>query len=338
MHKDLKTIDGSVGYCAWFFQFTFCATGATIVSGSLAERAKLEGYCIFSFFMCLVIYPVVVHWTWGGGWLAAEGYNDFAGSGVVHLTGGITALYGAAILGARTGRFEGSSDDQAEYLPQSVLSIVLGTFILWFGWFGFNGGSTTALSGGSAEVAAHCCATTTLAAATGGVTSFLISSKAAGKFDIPAFANGILGGLVGITAGCSNVDMGAALLIGVVSGVILPLCCNLLVKLRIDDPISASPVHGFCGIWGLIATGLFDLDVGVFYGGAVGDCLGPNLLGALAICVWCAVLAIPLFIGLKVAGLLRASEAQELSGLDSKFVRSPSSAAAAAGVMSKEEA
>jgi Amt family ammonium transporter len=331
MHDDLKTTDGSIGYVAWFFQFTFCATGATIVSGSLAERAKLEGYCIFSFFMCLFIYPIVVHWTWGGGWLYTEGYNDFAGSGVVHLTGGATALYGAAILGPRSGRFDADADEEAkrEFLPGSVLSIVLGTFVLWFGWFGFNGGSTCGLTGGSAEVAAHACSTTTLAGACGGVTCFLLSSKMAGKFDIPAFANGILGGLVGITAPCSNCDMGAALIIGVVSGIIVPLSMKLLEKLKIDDPISASPVHGFCGVWGLIATGLFDLDVGIVNGGALGDCLGPNLLGALAIIGWTAACSIPLFLALNTAGLLRVTEAMEIQGLDNKFVRSPHSAAMA---------
>jgi Amt family ammonium transporter len=214
---------------------------------------------------------------------------------------------------------------------------VLGTFILWFGWFGFNGGSTTALSGGSAEVAAHCCSTTTLAAATGGVVSFLLSSKTAGKFDIPAFANGILGGLVGVTAGCSNVDMGAALVIGAISGIVLPFGCQLLETLKIDDPISASPVHGFCGIWGLIATGLFDMDVGIFYEGKFEDCLGPNLLGCLAICAWCAVTSIPLFLALNTAGMFRVTEAQEIQGLDTKFVRSPSQFAMEGGVARTEE-
>jgi Amt family ammonium transporter len=240
------------------------------------------------------------------------------------LTGGCTALYGAAILGPRKGRFEGTAEEKAEYLPQSTLMIVLGTFILWFGWFGFNGGSTTALSGGSAEVAAHCCATTTVAAALGGVFSFLIGSKLAGKYDIAAFANGILGGLVGITAGCSNVDMGAALFIGLVSGIILPFTCKLLEKIKIDDPISAFPVHGMCGIWGCLATGLFDMDTGII--GGDGTCFGPNLLGVLCIMGWCAATSIPLFIALRVTGLLRAKAEQEDQGLDIKFVRSPTQA------------
>lgn len=241
----------------------------------------------------------------------------------MHLTGGISALYGAAILGPRLGRFEANQKlTVPEFAPASVLSIVLGTFILWFGWYGFNAGSTTGLAGGSAEVAAHCACTTTIAAAIGGVTCFLLASyQQGGKYDIAAFANGILGGLVGITAGCSNVDMAAAALIGFVSGLLVPGAMALLEKLKIDDPISAFPVHGACGMWGVLATGLFDLDVGVFYGADFGDCFGPNVVGILVISLWCGLTTIPLFFGLKAAGMFRVSVEQEGLGLDVKFVQ-----------------
>jgi len=273
-HDDLKTRgSGSFLYAFWFFQFTFCATAATIVSGALAERCKLEGYVIFSFLMSLIIYPIVVHWTWGGGWLSELGYNDFAGSGVVHMTGGVSALVGALILGPRIGRFDPLIAETNEFAPTSILNVCFGTFILWFGWYGFNAGSTTALSGSSAEVAGHCAVTTTLAAACGGIGAFLWFSFKAKKWDVAAFANGILAGLVGVTAGCSNVDTYIACFIGFVASLILFLTvwffdwAGFNTKLKVDDPIAAFAVHGACGAWGVFAVGLFDLDTGVFYGG-----------------------------------------------------------------------
>jgi Amt family ammonium transporter len=274
---------------------------------------------LFSLAMCLFIYPIVVHWTWAGGWLGVMGFTDFAGSGVVHMTGGFSALYGATILGPRTGRFDKEFAGTPEFAPGSVLAIVLGVFILWFGWFGFNAGSTTALSGGAAAVAAHAAVTTTIAGATGGVTGFVICTKLAGKYDVPGFANGILIGLVSVTAGCSNVDVWAAAFIGVVGGLILMPVIMALDKAKIDDPIGAFPVHGMGGTWGMISTGLFDMDNGVFYGGDAGDCLGPNLVGCLAIIGWTAVTTIPVFIALNTAGLLRYNAAQEIKGLDTKF-------------------
>jgi Amt family ammonium transporter len=308
----------------------FCATGATIVSGGMAERCRLEGYVLFSLAMCLFIYPVVVHWTWAGGWLGADGFNDFAGSGVVHMTGGWSALYGATILGPRTGRFNKEFDGTPEFAPGSILAIVLGVFILWFGWFGFNAGSTTALSGGAASVAAHAAVTTTIAGATGGVTAFIISTKLAGKYDIPGFANGILIGLVSITAGCSNTDVWAAAIIGVIGGIILMPVIITLDKVKIDDPISAFPVHGMGGFWGLVATGLFDMDTGMLYGGAFDDCMKPNLVGAVAIICWTFVTTVPVFCALRVTGLLRYNDAAQIKGLDHKFTpQSPATQMAA---------
>jgi Amt family ammonium transporter len=306
-------------WAGFLFQFMFCATGATIVSGGMAERCRLEGYVCFSLAMCLFIYPIVVHWTWAGGWLAEMGFLDFAGSGVVHMTGGFSALYGAAVLGPRTGRFAPEYNGTAEFAPGSILAIVLGVFILWFGWFGFNAGSTTALSGGAAAVAAHAAVTTTVAGATGGVTGFVISTKLAGKYDIPGFANGILIGLVSITASCNNVDVWAAAFIGVIGGIILCPAIMFLDKIHVDDPIAAFPVHGCGGLWGVIATGLFDMDAGILYGGAMDDCLGPNLVGALAIPLWAACTTIPVFITLKKTGLLRYSDEIQTKGLDAKF-------------------
>jgi Amt family ammonium transporter len=310
--------DGST-WAGFLFQFMFCATGATIVSGGMAERCRLEGYVLFALAMCLFIYPIVVHWTWAGGWLGVMGFNDFAGSGVVHMTGGFSALWGAAILGPRTGRFDKSFENTPEFAPGSVLAIVLGVFILWFGWFGFNAGSTTALSGGAAAVAARAAVTTTVSGATGGITGFIISTKLAGKYDVPGFCNGILIGLVSITAGCYNVDVWAAAVIGVIGGILLLPAMMFLEKIKVDDPISAFPVHGVGGFWGVLAAGLFDVDVGAFYGGAVDDCLGPNLIGACAIIAWTLVTASPVFLALKAAGLLRYSDAQQINGLDMKF-------------------
>jgi len=325
LHRDLKTdSDGSFLYAFWFFQFTFCATAATIVSGALAERCKVEGYVIFSFVMSVLVYPVVVHWTWGGGWLSEEGYSDFAGSGVVHMTGGVAALVGASVLGPRIGRFDEELGKSTEFAPTNLLNVCLGTFILWFGWYGFNAGSTTALSGSSAEVAGHCAVTTTLSAACGGIMSFALFSIKYKKYDLGSFANGILAGLVSITAGCANVDTHAAVFIGLIGGAIVFAVTTGLEalgfksKVQIDDPISAFAVHGASGMWGVLAVGLFDLDLGMVYGNDFADCMRPNLYGIFAITLWVVITTTPLFLILKSAGILRVSEDEEKAGLDSK--------------------
>lgn len=196
---------------------------------------------------------------------------------------------------------------------------MLGTLILWFGWYGFNAGSTTALSGGAYETAGQCCVTTTLSAAAGGLVNFGLASKRCGKWDVTAFANGILGGLVGITAGCDAVDAFVAIIIGVFSGIWVELSVRLLTKFKIDDPLSAYPVHGACGIWGVIATGLFHLEKGWFYGHHFDECLGPNIVGLICIIVWCVGLTAPLFWGMKRFGLFRVDADTELIGLDSHY-------------------
>merc|ERR1719387_680270 len=249
----------------WFFQWAFCTAGASIVSGGVAERVKFTGYTIFSLLMSAFIYPVVVCSTWGYGWLevfnkdANAGYIDFAGSGVVHLTDGIGALMGAIILGRRTGRYD-PDWDQSEFDPHSQPLIVLGTFILWFGWCGFNPGSTLGMSdNGTALKAAHVMMNTTLSAACGGLTVFILRYFLSGrKYDLSALCNGILAGLVSITAGCSNVESGSAFLIGIVGGFTYVGSSTTVRKLKIDDPVDAFSVHGACGIWGCIAAALFD--------------------------------------------------------------------------------
>merc|ERR1719316_2444297 len=273
----------------WFFQWAFCTAAASIVSGGIAERVKFPGYIIYSFCMSAFIYPVVVCSTWGYGWLETfkkdkdgnpiAGYIDFAGSGVVHLCGGIGALVGAAIVGKRTGKFEDacaphSHDDEDfvgedgqvhhhEFHPHSHPLIVLGTFILWFGWCGFNSGSTLGLSdAGTALMAAHVMMNTTLSAATGGLTVFLVQYAITRKYDCAALCNGILAGLVSVTAPCSNVESGSAVLIGLLGGFVYVGSSTLIRKLKIDDPVDASSVHGSCGMWGCIAAALFDFGAG----------------------------------------------------------------------------
>merc|ERR1719443_2006398 len=262
--------DGGQAYM-WFFQWAFCTAGASIVSGGIAERVKFPGYMFFSFTMSAFIYPVVVCSTWGYGWLETfkkdkdgnpiAGYIDFAGSGVVHLCGGIGALVGAAIVGKRTGRFDPNMAD--EFAPHSAPLIVLGTVILWFGWCGFNSGSTLGLSdAGTAMMAAHVMMNTTLSAATGGMTVFLLQFALTRKYDCAALCNGILAGLVSVTAPCSNVESGSAVVIGFLGGFVYVGSSTLIRKLKIDDPVDASSVHGSCGMWGCIAAALFDFGAG----------------------------------------------------------------------------
>merc|ERR1719335_1055710 len=257
----------------WFFQWAFCTAASTIVSGGVDERVKFPTYAIYSFLMSGFIYPAVVCSTWGYGWLETfkkdengdpiAGYMDFAGSGVVHLTGGVGALVGAILVGRRTGRFD-PSVDQAEFAPHSQPLIVLGTFILWMGWYGFNPGSTLGFSDNATALkAAMVAMNTTLSAATGGLTVFILRYAMNKKYDLAGLCNGILAGLVSITAPCSNVESGSAIIIGIVGGIIFTGASALLQKLKIDDPLDAFAVHGAAGIWGTIAAALFDFGAGM---------------------------------------------------------------------------
>jgi len=339
-------------YVGWFFQFAFAATAATIVAGTVAERCKMAAYLCYSVMLTGFVYPVVVHSIWSSaGFLTAFndkplgdiGMVDFAGSGVVHMTGGVTALIAAAILGPRLGRFYDEDGNPLEtptsFPPHSVALQILGTFILWTGWYGFNPGSTLAISSsGAAATAALCCVTTTIAAAAGCVTSMFTATiideflTGEASYDLTYAMNGCLGGLVGITAGCSVVTPYAALIIGIVAGWVYIAFSALLVKLKIDDAVDAIPVHFANGIWGCIAVGLFaepskidisygnTMHVGFFYswGRGSGDAtlLGIQCLGILWIIGWCTMVMTPFFTLLKAAGMFRVDPLEEEVGLD----------------------
>jgi len=318
--------EGSM-YRNWLFQGAFCATAATIVSGAMAERTQLTGFMLYTILMTALIYPVVIHVGWSGsGFLAytnddgdfvsavGPAYKDFAGSGLVHLVGGVGALIGAVTVGPRAGRFERPDD----FAPHSVPMIVLGTLVLWMGWYGFNGGSTLAMSSNaSAFQSALVCVNTTLGAATGGLAVFVLKWKMTSKHDVAAFCNGILAGLVAVTAPCGFVDSGEAMVIGLIGGFVYIGISALLEKMKIDDPLDAVPVHGGCGIWGTIAAGLFGGEAtggnGAFHGG---NQLGVQLIALLFIIGWVAAFSVPFMLALKKFNLLRASEEKELVGGD----------------------
>eukprot|EP00441_Pelagodinium_beii_P000482 CAMPEP_0197703992 /NCGR_PEP_ID=MMETSP1338-20131121/125717_1 /TAXON_ID=43686 ORGANISM="Pelagodinium beii, Strain RCC1491" /NCGR_SAMPLE_ID=MMETSP1338 /ASSEMBLY_ACC=CAM_ASM_000754 /LENGTH=592 /DNA_ID=CAMNT_0043287891 /DNA_START=61 /DNA_END=1840 /DNA_ORIENTATION=+ len=368
---------------SWFFQWAFCTAAATIVSGGVAERVKSPTYAAYAFLMASFIYPVVVAWTWGYGWLSTVldvGTMDFAGSGIVHLTGGVSALAGTAVLGPRKGRFEKPDEFEAHNLPL----VVLGTFALWFGWYGFNPGSTLGMSdketgalaaqvamnttlaaatGGisvfllryaivfgwygfnpgstlgmsdkeTGALAAQVAMNTTLAAATGGISVFLLRYAIVRKYDVGGLCNGILAGLVSITAGCGNVESGSAVAIGLLGAFVYQGASMLLVKLQIDDPVDASPVHGACGIWGVLAAGLFDWGEGLdhFNGwsgwscmqdgdgncqtGIGGTAIAAQLILVISVVAWAGTLSGLAFFALKKTGMLRIDESTEDAGMD----------------------
>ncbi len=305
----------------WMFQVVFAATAATIVSGAMAERTKFTGYLLYSVVISALIYPISGHWIWNGGWLAEMGFHDFAGSTVVHSVGAWAAMIGALILGARKGKYvKVGGRTVAKAIPgHSMPLAALGVFILWFGWYGFNAGST--LSGTDMTIA-HVAVTTTLAASTGAIGAMFTSWFWFGKPDPSMSLNGALAGLVGITAGTWVVSPLGAVLIGLIAGVLVVASVELFDKvLHIDDPVGAISVHGVCGAWGTLAVGLFADGVndsgivGLFYGGGLGQ-LGVQLIGVLAVFAWVVVTTLVLFGALKAAGLLRVSETEELMGLD----------------------
>lgn len=310
------------------FETVFCATSATIVSGAMAERTKFSMYCVYSFFISLLIYPVEGHWTWGGGWLcnSDEGsfmmntfgavFHDFAGSAIVHSVGGVLALVGAIVLGPRHGKY--GKNGKSHAIPgHNLMAAALGVFVLWFGWFGFNPGSQLAASGEVNRVAiSHVFLTTNLAAVAGGLGTMFTSWIKYGKPSFSLTLNGILAGLVGITAGCDLVSPLGALIIGLICGIVLVFAIEFIdAKLHIDDPVGASSVHGVCGILGTLLTGLFALDSGALYGHGFGF-FGAQLLGIISIDLWAAVMGFLLFWGInKIAGL-RVDKRIEEEGLD----------------------
>lgn len=310
------------------FETVFCATSATIVSGAMAERTKFSMYIVYSFIISLIIYPVEGHWTWGGGWLcndAAESFmmttfghvfHDFAGSAIVHSVGGVLALIGAIALGPRRGKYDANGKSRA--IPgHSLILAALGVFILWMGWFGFNPGSQLAATGEVNRIAiSHVFLTTNLAAACGGIATMFVTWMKYGKPSFSLTLNGVLAGLVGITAGCDAVDAWGAIIIGLVCGIVLVYAIEFIDrKLHIDDPVGASSVHGVCGILGTLMTGLFSVSEGLFYGHGWGF-LGAEAFGILIIDLWAAVTGVILFYSIKKIHGLRVSARIEDEGLD----------------------
>ena len=298
------------------FETVFCATAATIVSGAMAERTKFSMYLVYSAVISLLIYPVEGHWTWGGGWLNEMGFHDFAGSAIVHSVGGVLALIGAIALGPRLGKY--GKDKKSRAIPGHNLALAaLGVFILWLGWFGFNPGSQLAASGEVNRIAiSHVFLTTNLAAAAGGAATMFLTWIKYGKPSLSLMLNGILAGLVGITAGCDVVSPWGAVVIGFVCGIVLVFAIEFIDhKLHIDDPVGASSVHGVCCILGTVMTGMLATDGGLFYGGGW-HFLGVQCLGIVVIDLWAAVCGFLLFFGIKKFCGLRVEPRVEEEGLD----------------------
>ncbi len=295
----------------YFFQVVFAATAATIVSGAVAERTKFSAYLLFQPFICGVIYPIVTHWVWSGqGWLGDLGFIDFAGSGVVHMVGGFAALAGVQIVGPRIGKYDENGNPQV--IPgSSMVAGALGVFILWFGWYGFNVGS--ALAAVDVDLAAIA-VTTTLSASAGSITA-MYTSMISGKPNVGMTLNGALAGLVGITAGCANVNNLGAVLIGLVSGVLVVYSINFLEKKGFDDAVGAVSVHGICGIWGVLAVAIFDTTDGLVYGGGATLFL-PQLIGILAIGAWAYGTSFLVFKTIDSTVGLRVTAEEEIAGLD----------------------
>jgi Amt family ammonium transporter len=295
------------------FQTVFCATAATIVSGAMAERTKFKSYLIYSFFISLIIYPIVGHWIWGGGWLAGMGFHDFAGSTVVHSLGGWAALVGAAVLGPRIGKY--TKDGKSKAIPGHSLTLgALGVFILWFGWFGFNPGST--LSGMASEDIGHIFITTNLSAAACAVSTMILTWIKYGKPDVSMTLNGALGGLVAITAGTDVIGFGGAAVVGFITSFVMLFGIEFIDKVaKIDDPVGAVGVHGISGAFGTIAVGLFAVDGGLFFGGGTG-LLTTQVIGVLAVAAWTISTSFILFKTIDITVGLRVTEEEESSGLD----------------------
>jgi ammonium transporter, Amt family len=312
----------------FFFQAAFAATAATIVSGAMAERTKFKSYFVYSFFITALIYPVVVRWTWGGGWLAQLEYpfSDFAGSTVVHATGGWAALMGAIVLGPRLGRY--ARDGRPRAIPgHSVPFVVLGAMILFVGWFGFNGGSELAAD----EFVPGIALKTLLAAASGAVAAMAVNWTRDGKPDVTIAANGLLAGLVAVTAPVGAITTWAALLIGAIGGVIVVYSVALFDRLRIDDPVGAISVHGVVGTWGTLSIGLFARyddaflgreGAGLFFGGGLGQ-LGTQLLFVVVHFLFVTVAAGGLFLAIRRTIGLRVNPEEEVAGLDVEEHGSP---------------
>jgi Amt family ammonium transporter len=315
--------ESAYDWAGFLFQLVFAATAATIVSGAVAERLKFSAYLVYSIILVGLIYPISGHWLWGGGWLAELGFIDFAGSTIVHSVGGWAALAGAMVLGPRIGKF--NKDGSSNVIPGHSLTLAaLGVFILWFGWFGFNPGST--LSGMNPGIG-YIAVTTNMAAAAGAVSAMVVNWIKTGHPSTEMALNGALAGLVAITAGCASVSPVGALMIGLIAGPMLVFGLAFIESvLKIDDPVGAIAVHGINGVWGTLAVGLFAVPAagtltdmgataGLFYGGGFTQ-LGIQATGSLAVSVWAFV---TIFIVFKVTDMvmgIRVSPQEELEGLD----------------------
>jgi Amt family ammonium transporter len=300
----------------WLFQAAFCGAAATIVAGGMAGRMKFPAYLLYTVVISGLVYPIVGHWIWGGGWLSEMGFHDFAGSTVVHATGGCAALVGTILLGPRLGKYRAGK--VKAILGHSIPLASLGVFILWFGWFGFNPGSTLGISGGNTNTAAMVAMNTNLSAAAGALSAMVTIWIFAGKPDLGMTMNGCLAGLVAITAPCAVVSPVASLIIGAIGGVIVVLGTLLLDRIRVDDPVGAFPVHGMNGIWGTLSIGLFantDDFTGLFYGGGA-KLLGVQALGTFAVAAFVMVSMGIVFVAIKYTIGLRVSKDEELRGLD----------------------
>ena len=321
---DIFTNYANFDWSNFVFNLVFCATTATIVSGAMAERTKFLSYCVYSAIISALIYPIEAHWIWGGGWLSQLGFHDFAGSCAIHMVGGLCALIGAKMVGPRIGKFtkdkSGKITKVNAFPGHNIVIGCLGVFILWLGWYGFNGAAATSM-----EQLASIFLTTTIAPSIATVVCMIFTWIKYGKPDVSMCLNASLAGLVGITAGCDVTDAFGSIIIGIVSGLLVVFGVWLLdYKLHIDDPVGAVAVHFCNGIWGTIAVGLFattsapvnDTFVGLFYGGG-SALLGKQLLGILTVCGWTAVTITIAFFIIKVIFGLRVSEEEEIVGLDS---------------------
>ena len=314
--------DGVPFWAFLIFQTVFCATSATIVSGAMAERTKFSSYCIYSFLISLIVYPVSGHWIWGGGFISQMGFHDFAGSCAVHMVGGVAAFVGALILGPRIGKYSKSGKSKA--IPGHNLTIgALGVFILWFCWFGFNGASTVSMEGDAIVSAGKIFVTTNLAAAVATVAVMLITWVRYKKPDVSMSLNGSLAGLVAITAGCDTVSPVSAAIIGIISGFVVVFGIEFIDKvLKVDDPVGAVGVHGLNGAFGTLAVGLFSDGAGTGWKGLlVGGGFhgfGVQLVGMLITIAWVAVTMTIIFQAIKHTIGLRVSAEEEIEGLDSK--------------------
>lgn len=321
LDESIYTLGANVPFWAKFvFQLVFCGTAATIVSGAVAERVKYISFIVFSFILTLAIYPIVGHWIWGGGFLSSMGFQDFAGSTVVHSVGGWAALAGVIILGPRFGKYD--KNGNAKAIPGHNMSLAtIGLFVLWLGWFGFNPGSTMSFSDPAAV--AHIFMTTNTAAIAAVITSTFVSWLFIGKPDLGMTINGCLAGLVAITAGCAYVDVLGSLIIGAIAGVLVVFAVVFFDKLKLDDPVGATSVHLANGVFGTICVGLFAKDGvtslsgtnGLFFGGGF-SLLGTQLIGILAVALFVFPASLLVWYLIKKTLGIRVSLEEEVSGLD----------------------